>query len=71
MNNKWAEQRISLRNEDYKIKEILMNESAIYYGDIVSKTLNGWKYSVPAGADLGDLPKIELPKDHRQILRRD
>jgi hypothetical protein len=71
MNNKWAEQRICLSNEDFNTKEILMNESAIYYGDIVSKTLNGWKYSVPAGVDLGDLPKIELPKDHRQILRRD
>ena len=71
MNNKWAEQRICLDNNDFKTKEILTNESAIYYGDIVSKTLNGWKYSVPAGVDLGDLPKIELPNDHRQILRRD
>ena len=70
MNDRWAEQRIILSAEDNKTQEILRNESAIYYGDIVSKTLNGWKYSIPAGANVGDLPTIELSKEHRQILRR-
>jgi hypothetical protein len=65
MNDRWAEQRIILSAEDNKTQEILMNESAIYYGDIVSKTLNGWKYSVPAGAKVGILSAIELSKDHR------
>ena len=47
MNERWAEQRIIISAEDNKSQEILANESATYYGDIVSKTLNGWKYSVP------------------------
>jgi hypothetical protein len=71
MSNRWTEQRIILSDENDKTREILKNESVIYYGDIVSKTLNGWKYSIPAGAELGELPTIDLPKDHRQILRRD
>jgi hypothetical protein len=71
MKDTWAEQRIVLSDGANKTRELPMNESAIYYGDIVSKTLNGWKYSVPAGAEIENLPPIELPKNHRQILRRD
>jgi len=71
MSNRWTEQRIILSDENDKTRGILTNESAIYYGDIVSKTLNGRKYSIPVGAELGELPTIDLPRDHRQILRRD
>jgi hypothetical protein len=71
MDDKWAERRIVMKEDNNNTRELLLNESTIYYGDIVSKTLNGWKYSVPGGAELENLPTIELPRYHRQILRRD
>ena len=70
-NDDWTEIRINEQDMMNNTADILRNESALYYGDLVSKTISGWKYLLPAGAEIANLPQITLARNHKQIIRRD